>query len=237
VDEVKLQIPVLLKVVFVVRLLAVLPIAAQAQTESISVETKAIEGVWEITGAPNNIFCRIERNGDDLAGYCATFGPEKGSVEIDEGRMHIAFGSMALRLVIDGPMQSGTRFTGRLTAKIFGVEHDSPGLLTGSKMILSDAAPDEGGKAGLLRHLLEEMRLGKPTETFTATGPAPFVMLAPATLRTMGATEAIIHIGSLFTGKAGSIRAQVYVVEFANGESICSLNQRDDGALDQFQCV
>ena len=61
-------------------------------------------------------------------------------------------------------------------------------------------------------------------------------MLAPATLRTLGGTETIIHIGSLFTNKAGSTRAQVYVVEFTNGEHICTLNQRVDGTLDQFQC-
>lgn len=209
----------------------------QEQAESISVETKAIEGVWDITGAPNNIFCRIERDGDDHAGYCTQFGPERGKVEVEDGRMHLAFGSMALRLVIDGPMQSATRFTGRFTAKIFGVERDAPSALTGTKMTLSDAAPDEGGKAGLLRHLLEEMRQGKPTETFVAAGAAPFAMLEPATLQTLGATAAIIHIGSMFTGKAGSTRAQVYDVEFATGERICAVNQRDDGVLDHFQCI
>jgi len=81
------------------------------------------------------------------------------------------------------------------------------------------------------------MRLGKPTETFAATGPAPFAMLTPATMRTLGATEAIIHIGSMFTGKVGSISAQAYVVEFTNGERICTLNQRDDETFDEFQCI
>lgn len=210
---------------------------SQGQAESISVETKSIEGVWEITGPQNNVFCRIVRDDEDLAGYCTIFGPTKGSVEIKDGRIHMAFGSMALRLVIDGPMQPGNRFTGRLAAKIMGVSRVSPGILSGSKMTISDAVPDRGGQAGLLRHLLEEMRLGKPTETFLATGPAPIAMLVPATLHTLGDTEAIIHIGSMFTGTAGSLHAQVYVVEFTNGERICSLNQRNDGALDHFQCI
>ena len=56
-------------------------------------------------------------------------------------------------------------------------------------------------------------------------------------MRTLGATEAIIHIGSMFTGKVGSISAQAYVVEFTNGERICTLNQRDDETFDEFQCI
>jgi hypothetical protein len=227
----------LLKMLPAALLLAVLPPAAQAQPETVMVETQAVEGVWELTGAPNNIFCRIEREGDGMAAYCTPFGPEKGRVEVDGGRLHMAFGSMALRLVIDGPMQSATRFTAHLSAKIFGVERGSATLLSGRKMTLSQIAPDEGGKADLLRHLLEEMRVGTPAETFVATGPAPTAMLAPATLQTLGATEAIIHIGTLFSGKKNSTRAQAYVVEFANGERICTFNQRDDGALETFQCV
>ncbi len=224
-------------------LMAVLPLAANAQHEpvtSVTVEARAMEGVWQITGAPNNIFCRVEHDDENLAGYCTQFGPEKGNVELEDGRLRMAFGSMALRLVIDGPMQSATRFTGRFTAKVFGIERGirNGDALNGSKLTLSEAAPDAGGKAELLRRLLEQMRSGKLSETFVTTGePTSPAMLSPTTLKTLGATESIIHIGSMFTGKAGSIRAQVYVVEFTNGERICSLNQRDDSAVDQFQCV
>ena len=66
----------------------------------------------------------------------------------------MAFGSMALRLVIDGRMQPGNRFTGQLSVKIFGVVRETPGVLTGSKIDLSNPTMDECGKAALLRHLL-----------------------------------------------------------------------------------
>ena len=56
----------------------------------------------------------------------------------------------------------------------------------------------------------------------------------PDELRPLGAIQAMIYLGE--KTHTGERPYSVYDVEFSNGNLICELRQRDDGALDGFIC-
>jgi hypothetical protein len=240
-------------------LLAALPITATAAeaippSETVVVNASALDGVWKITkpdygsiklfhdaqwGAMHDSFCRMEHVHGDLAVHCFAWGILKdGRVSIEGKNIHFAWGTMMLRIVIDGDLQSATQFGGTFAVKFSGIEYDDPVASSGTKLTLSPNAPDGGGKSALLARLLGEMTKGAPTATFD-TQAGNVRPLKAQTLQALGAVQSIIYLGT--APKPGNLKIadffSVYDVEFAGGQRICGLHQRDDGTLDGFTCV
>src|SRR5579864_7913806 len=88
--------------------------AVQSQPESVSVErSRGLEGLWKISvpagfgigfsgpakfGPMRDLYCRIAQDGDI---HCLSGGyPESGTVALDGNKVHIAWGSMMVRMAI-----------------------------------------------------------------------------------------------------------------------------------------
>lgn len=244
-------------------LLATLPLAAQAQDESVTVEMRALEGVWKIsypTGLANfsiwhgpnwapaeDHFCRIERNGTDLSIYClgSGIGMGEGSVTIKEAHIHMAWGVFVARSVINATLQNSTHFSGSFTLKLAGVDHDAADPSIGAKQILVEGAPDAYGKAGLVRKVLEESVAGAVTEPHDDKLIAHNLGELPSAkqLRPLGAVLIVNYLGLSPKehfgpdGKPYLGKFPIYGVEFENGERICALNQLPNGVMDYFHCA
>ena len=87
-------------------------------------------------------------------------------------------------------------------------------------------APDEGGKAALLRRILAHGFAGVRRDETRRWAEPP----------KLGAITAITYVGQE-AGDAQPDLFSTYWVAFAQGERICKLRQRADGALDGFACV
>jgi len=236
---------------------------AQPAVETVIVTESALVGVWKISfpsyvekagffgdlkwGPLSDHFCRIEQSRSNLKTHCLWWIPD-GTVVVHGAKIHFAWGWMIARFVIDGTLQSSTSFAGRPNVKLSGIELDGPEQSTGTKLTLPGALPDKPGKAVLLSKSLEELAAGsliEPHDDAAITGnsggnPLP----VPAALRALGAVQAVLYLGEfakpLPPGTKPDIGLQnfsVYDVEFANGERLCGLHQRNDGALDAFVCV
>jgi hypothetical protein len=131
-----------------------------------------------------------------------------------------------------------------VAVKISGIAQENPIPSNAAKLTLSETLPDQAGKAPLLRTALEQLAKGPlalPHDD-AAIGKARGAL--PAGIATLGALQAIVYLGSSSRELPGSGLPQmepgffsVYAAEFANGERICGLHQREDGVLDAFQCV
>lgn len=191
-------------------------------------------------------FCRIGQKGDDLWVRC--LGPhhysQVGEGEIDGGKLHLAWGSMALRFVIDAPLVSAVHFDGRFAVKVVGSRHEAPEAATGTKLALALDAPDpEGLKPVLLQAIDEYMNGGLKlphdqkaiNRNIDGREPTP-----AKKLRDFGKVVGAIYLGKVETkDEAGKRRPffSVYDVEFENGERLCGLHRRNDGVIDGFLCV
>ena len=211
-------------------LLLATPCAAQ-ETESITVNASALVGAWKLTqpsyvvkeglfgdikfGPLSDNFCRIEQKKRDLTIHCLVRGV--GRTTLDRGNIHLAWGIVMARVVIEAVLQPDLSFTGHETFKLVGISSEDPNMSSGRKADLS--GPDRGGLAQALRDAVK----GKPM---------------PAEL---GSIQAVAYLGQQdkFASPDGpGIKGYftVYAVEFENGERICGLHQSDDGKLDAFQC-
>lgn len=232
-----------------------------AQTpETVLVEGRALVGVWKIStpneistdlvhkaqfGAMEDRFCRIDQVRDGLAVRC--FAPHlysgAGTVSVDGAKVHLAWGVALARIVIDAMLQSSSRFDGTFAFKLTGIEYDDPEASTGTKLTLSNAAPDAAGKTGLLTRILEELANGaltKPHDAAAMKRNAEDTKLpSPDELRTLGGVHAVIYVGQTRKWNDGKRIDffSVYDVAFANGDRLCGLHQRDDGVLDGFVCA
>lgn len=223
-------------------LLSVTTATAQ-ETESVTVNASAMVGVWKITrpsyiakrglfgaiefGPPAAGFCRIEQ-ADGLTFHCLNSG--SGTVTLDGHNIHFAQGIMIARIVLEGTLDSGDGFTGHMAIKLAGITTEDPNVSSGGKLDLSK--PQTGPADALLHTMITNASV----EHDAGAKDRPTL---PSDL---GGVQALIWLGSQDKGGGPDQQAvknyfSVYAVEFDHGERLCSLHQREDGALDAFLCV
>jgi hypothetical protein len=224
--------------------LLVLPAAAQ-DVENVTVSANAVPGIWKIThphsltkagvfgewkwGQPRESFCRIEQAGTEMAFHCLSMG--NGTVTISGNHIHLAWGSMMARLVIDGEFQSGSSFAGHSAAKLAGISIEDPAISSGARIATAADVADKGGKSNLLRTVVSDL---------TLVPHSPAVKDSAALPAALGRAETFVYLGQQafdLPGRKAADALTVYAVEFDNGERICGLHQRDDGMLDEFRCA
>jgi len=227
--------------------------------ESVLVEGHSMSGVWKISlpsevaitlfheakfGPLDDYLCRIEQVQNDLTVHCLVRGFRRdGTGSIEDAKLHLAWGVMMARFVIDAPLESSANFRGTFAVKLAGIEYDNPELSSGTKLTLSPNAPDATGKAGLLRRALDELATGTLAlphdEAAMKRNSRDTRLLTPAELGKLGAVEAMVYLGRTTTPDNGKLVDffNVYDVEFANGERLCGIHQRDDGVIDDLVCA
>lgn len=232
--------------------------------ETVLVKGADLSGIWKIEtpdggkvsigighsradfGPMEAEFCRLAQKGGDLTVRC--LGPhhitQSGNGELDDGQLHLAWGWMTLRLVIDAPLISAMRFDGRFAVKFMGMRYEAPVPATGIKLLLSFDAPDPDGLKPVLIQTVEEWMQGGlklPHDDAAIKShlydrePTP-----PQKMRTFGKMLGAVYLGKVDSRDADGKRApffSVYDVEFENGERLCGLHRRGDGVLDAFICV
>jgi len=201
-------------------------------------------------------FCRLEGPRDNLKAYCMLQNARKsdiGDVSVEDSRVHIAWGNMMLRVTVDGMLQPGG-FTGTYTLKASGISVRAPEQMRASKILLDQDAPDLGGKGAALAKILAGIAGGAPLPSLVPswTNPRADVITAKD-LNGLGPIQTVAYLGRTPT-KAELIAAlpqerrakeaprfndyalDIYAVEFANGERLCGMHQRADGAIDGLIC-
>mgnify|MGYP001556562019 CR=1 FL=1 len=226
--------------------LLVLPAAAQP-VESVTVTANALLGIWKVT-CPHALgksgffgdwkwdtardgFCRVGQGQGELTFHCLSMGA--GTASLSGTHVHLAWGSMMARFVIDGEFQSQSNFAGHAAAKLAGISIEDPGPSSGVKIDPQTRAADEGGKADLLRAILSG-GLSQVPHDLRMKDALP-------DRASLGRAQAVSHLGQQakygLPGKEPTDFLTVYAIEFDNGERICGLNQRDGGSFDAFQCA
>lgn len=228
-----------------------LPCAALADdVETVTVNASALVGIWKVLwpqsvgitlhgaqfGPMQDHYCRIEPVKKDLTVHCFAGNLAKdGTVSLERNKIHLAWGSMMMRVVMDGVLQSGTGFAATFGFKVSGISHTDADASGGTKLTIAAGAPDMGGKSALLRAILEGGLAAAPHDD-AALKQNRFT---PEALPNLGSVEAIAYLGQ--GPKFGSATEldfySIYGVEFAGGERICGLHQRADGVLDAFLCM
>ena len=126
---------------FGVTVLAFCAGAATADTspkpEVVVVESGAIDGIWSIT-APSKIsmdlahatqfgplskeFCRFEGKKDNVTLRCfgPHYGAREGTAQVDDNKVHLAWGSALARFVIDATLDTPFHFGGTFSFKFMG---------------------------------------------------------------------------------------------------------------------
>jgi hypothetical protein len=202
-------------------LLLLAPPAAAQQTEQVTVEKdRGLVGLWRVSvpksigihglftpaefGPMRNAYCRIE---DDLAIHCLNGGyMREGTVTPDGGAVHIAWGMMMARFVIDAN-RSGDVLTGAFTFKLSGFSHRAPAPSVSERFT-------GGGEANAeATSLMARLRADR----------APL----PRAYDALGAIEHVAYLGPSpdldGTGEADFF--QVYAVEFFGGERLCGMRK------------
>jgi hypothetical protein len=235
-------------------LLAPAAVLADTPTETVIVDASTLTGVWKIAmpnqvtkngffgaikfGALHDHFCRIGQQQEGLMVNCMQ-GAQGGSVAVEATHIHLAWGTMMARFVLDGPLQSSTYFQAASQAKLAGISLADPELSIGSKLSVAPDAPDKGGKAALLRTILADGLDHVPHDEAAIKKTAQGIRENPK----LGAIQDIFYLGQqTLLGRPGADPDQVdyfsvYAVEFDSGERICGLHQRSDGVLDGFLCI
>jgi hypothetical protein len=232
-------------------LLLATPTAAQdVPVESLTVYGNSLAGVWRVSrpdtiaatgflsapkfGPPRQSYCRIApRNdaSDALAAFC-TDAPV-ASVTVEENHVHLAWGTMLLRFVMDGEIESDQRFRGRFQVKAAGVTFENPDMSEAVRLTPDVSVPDGGGKQDLLRRVLEQ---GVANVSHDGKYWGNNLPETPK----LGPVSAIAYIGQetweAATRENRAPPLDVYLVRFAQGERLCALHQRGNGVLDAFFC-
>jgi hypothetical protein len=244
--------------------------AATAQPETVTVETDKLAGLWRIGmpmggtidwrmnvtfGPMRDTFCRLEGPRGALKAYCLmqlAYKSDVGDVSLEGDHVHIAWGSMMLRVTADGTMQPAGGFTGYYTLKASGIGIRAPEQMTAAKISLAQDAPDPGGKSASLTRVLAGLAAGTPLASLTQLWGKPEPPTADE-LRGLGAIQTVAWLGHTPTkdellaafppDKRGKEAARVndyvldiYAVGVANGERICGVHQRPDAVIDGLVC-
>jgi hypothetical protein len=226
------------------------------EVEQVTVFGGTVAGFWKIDrpesvvvtffhsvkwGPVKSWLCRIDQAKAEATVHCPG-GPilQNGTATLSDGKIHLAWGFMVARLVVDGTFETPTHYTGTFAFKLAGISHENPTPVSGTKIVPSPQAPDPDGKATLLCTILTEGLPHVPLDADTI-GKNGSIALAD-TLKAMpaGPILQITWMGQQPRYNKGveSLDAtSVYAVEFEGGERICGLHQRGDGTLDAFQCV
>jgi hypothetical protein len=236
--------------------LPALPAAAQP-LETVEVNGSALIGDWKITlptygaitfgGAkwgplkPN--YCRFDPEQGGLAAKCFNGAERDATVTLDAMHLHMASGTMMARFYIDANLTTPASFDGHVGVKLTGFAIESPDLLHGEKLVLSDSAAGAGGNAVFLKQLLAGIASGRDDQAIAAQSPQVHLPDA-SVLRTLGNVEAAIFLGRMGKWAPPASKEpsqpdffQVYDVEFANGHRLCQLHQNQDGQVDAFLCI
>jgi hypothetical protein len=202
--------------------LAVLPLAAVAQHETVEVDGKeTLSGLWKISfpagatmympgrgrliSAGVESFCRVQQRGENVFAVCLPgWGADSGDGDLDGKDLHLAWGIALARAVIDAKIESASvrTFNGVFAVKIFGIRHDAPTPASARKLVLDPAAPDTAGRAKLLTQTLEELAAGTivtPHDVDVALNFGPgitgYKSNTPEEIRSLGKVEAVLYLG------------------------------------------
>jgi hypothetical protein len=232
-------------------LLMALPSAAQ-EIEQVTVYGGSLSGFWRTEG-PNwiqmnllghvtwgplrQIWCRRDHGADGYASHCFASTAQGGELEQDARHFHLAWGSMLMRLAFDGEVTSPTSIEGHYAAKLMGITVTNPALSHGTKFVPRPDAPDEAGKAQVVRSVLNGEAVAHD-----ATLDAD---IAAARGLKLGAIQSVSFLGrQILPGREGPKTTTfdptylaAYAVEFADGEALCWLHQDEDGKLAAFRCA
>lgn len=248
-----------------------LPAPAGAEPETVMVETPNLAGLWRISmpvggsvdwrmnvsfGPMFDNFCRLEGPRDNLKAYCMLQNARKsdvGDVSVEGEHVHIAWGSMMLRVTVDGTLQPGG-FTGYYTLKASGISIRAPEHMRASKLLLDQDALDRGGKGAALAKILTGVAGGAPLAALMQSAWNPKAEPVTAKdLSGLGPIQTVAWLGhtptvaELLAALPEDRRAKegarfndyvldIYAVEFTNGERLCGVHQRADGAIDGLVC-
>jgi len=227
------------------------------------VGSNSFVGVWKLSvpgvGAPTqpprvrsalDVYCRIEKENNDFYTRCFVF--IEGDVRVKDKHIRITWGPTLVRWSIDADLQSDTYFSGTVSDRVlvFGGE-TYPGVVTGTKLSLSEQLPDVGGKSSLVKTILEQIEQGRldlPHDLkaigqnggqfngghFNSDDP----LITAKELHPLGTVQSVNYLGTeLNKDIAAPVLFAVYDVEFENGHRLCGIHQRDDGVIDGFRCV
>jgi hypothetical protein len=241
--------------------------AQNASVETVTAYGNSLAGVWHgdllqygiwsgffsFFSAPKlqgvaEAFCRIGPQQDALEMSCLQ-GWRSAPVTTDG--THVHFGrSRGDGASFDGELLSATQLNGHFQIRRWGIAHENPAVADASRVKPDPAAPDKAGRATLLRRILGEGLANVPhdNDAMKKNGVTDFPKL--------GAVQSVAYLGQKTKWdnpqpgtKLDLDHLQlddfphrpdffsVYDVLFDNGELLCGLHQRDDGALDAFQCV
>jgi hypothetical protein len=237
--------------------LCLLTNSALAQdVEQVTVYGGTIAGFWKIDrpesvstsnfynvkwGPIRSWLCRIDQAKTEASVHCLG-GPvlQNGTATLSEGKIHLAWGFMVARLVVDGTFDTPTHYTGTFALKLAGISHENPAPVSGIKVVPYPQAPDPDGKAALLRTILTESQSRVPLDADTIAKNTRIALADMLKAVPSGSILQITWMGQQphYNKGVESLDAtSVYAVEFEGGERICGLHQRGDGTVDAFQCV
>jgi hypothetical protein len=189
------------------------------------------------------VYCRVAPVQDELEMSCHQFG-NVGRVTAADGLVRIG-GS---RLAFEGEQPDVNTLRGHFRSRSrLGFSQVNPAVAEAVRVVPQAEAPDNTGKAELLRRILEEGLASVPqdAEAMKKNG-------SRLTLPNAGPVQSISYLGQetkLDWPPPPGTRVDimnlpnrpdffsVYFVRFADGELLCGLHQREDGVLDAFGCV
>jgi hypothetical protein len=203
-----------------------------------------------LTFTLGDTFCRVTHAGGDEASVICLAGGiwRQGTATLDGKNLHVAWGNMMARMVIDTKLENTRAFSGNFGFKFAGIQHNATAPVTGQRFTVPDTGPDTAGKAGLVSATLTQLVAGA---VITANDAIARQYLGaqtntPAEVQSLGKLEAILYLGEgsrrQWPAKRGDpvpppFLFSVYQVEFANGQRLCAVHLDGDGALDGFLCV
>lgn len=219
--------------------------------DTVVVTGDALAGVWQIQrpayaqikglfspliwGPAREDYCRFETRGTALTAHCMPMGIP-GDLSLDGMHVHLTWGTMLGREVLDGDVQGPGRFTAFASMKLVGFTAlADPAPMQAHRLTLSQDAPDAGGKVVLLKTILSGGAVERDDDAIKK-------MSFPSTLPALGAVQAVIYLGPWNKPQrpmdtAPATIFQAYAVEFDGGERLCALHQRSDDVLDGLLCV
>jgi hypothetical protein len=232
---------------------------AAPNPEAVLVEGGALDGVWSILtpsemgtdfrsahfGPLTKKLCRFEGKKGHITIRC--FGPyyytREGTAEIDASSVHLAWGSALARFVIDARLNTPFSFKGTFSFKVMGITYNDRETIAGEKIQLPKAVVDDAGKEPLLTQSLQQLSDGALVVPHDAAAMKKNLgdakAITPNALRALGDIQTVRYVGKTARAANGKYPDffSVYQVEFASGERLCGLHQREDGVLDALICV
>jgi hypothetical protein len=245
-------------------LLATPVLAQETKLETVTIHGSSLVGVWHGTlgqsgfrglfgnltgmtpmklGQMALVYCRVAPVQNELEMSCHQFG-HVGRVTLADGIVRIG-GS---RLAFEGEQPDVNTLRGHFRSRSrLGLSKVNPAVAEAVRVVPQADAPDSAGKAGLLRQILEQGLAAVPQDAEAMKKNA-----SRLTLPNAGPVQSISYLGQETKldwppppGTSVDIMNlpsrpdffSVYLVRFADGEQLCGLHQRDDGALDAFGCV